>query len=372
MEAEASRKYSQSQQSVRHESSVPSGNWDTHSTNRWDSGSYNQPSGSFSQQGHFSQPAGSFSQPTPTNVRSEHASSYHQGSRESREGRESRDSRDSRPELRENPRVDTGHWRTPSNASAADFPETPSMRRQHDYDVQNMESVVSPREQPQNPIDPPTVTVRSEFPTLTRSKVQQALTCLVTIEVPERKWVPTGEETPAPPLPPVRGGVDDPYRPPSPSTSNRSASGTYGNNAKSAANMEQITEDLRQRVENWHSLDVSRYVPPPVVYCKSVLTIVCSTRFGKLRLCGTIKVGKDCQSWQELECFLFSEMLICVKEKKMPNTASGQWGPNGRKKSGKCTLKGSILIKKHLKQVSDSSSTGMRFILNINNSQARN
>ncbi|TGJ70174.1 hypothetical protein EYR41_006155 [Orbilia oligospora] len=373
MEAEASRKYSQSQQSVRHESSVPSGHWDVHSPNRWDSGSFSQPSGSFSQPsgsfsqpsgsfsqpghfsqppGSFSQPPGSFSQPTPSNARSEHASSYHQGSRESREsreGRESRDSRDSRPELRETPRVDTGHWRTPSNASAADFPETPSMRRQHDFDVQNMESVVSPRDQPQNPIDPPTVTVRSEFPTLTRSKVQQALTCLVTIEVPERKWVPTGDESPAPPVPPVRGGVDDPYRPPSPSTSNRSASGTYGNNAKSAANMEQITEDLRQRVENWHSLDVSR--------------------FGKLRLFGTIKVGKDCQSWQELECFLFSEMLICVKEKKIPNTASGQWGPNGRKKSGKCTLKGSILIKKHLKQVSDSSSTD-NHILTLNLSVA--
>lgn len=82
-------------------------------------------------------------------------------------------------------------------------------------------------------------------------------------------------------------------------------------------------------------------------------------RFGKLRLHGTIKVGKDCQAWQELECYLFSEMLICVKEKKVSSAAS-QWS-NGqqKKKAVKCTLKGSILIKKHLKKVNDSSSRGI-------------
>ncbi|EWC47008.1 hypothetical protein DRE_03770 [Drechslerella stenobrocha 248] len=316
MEAENNRKYSQSQQSVRHESSIASQPWDVQSTGRWDSSSYTNAT-------------------TTTNGRGEH-NSFH-GGRDSRDIRDHRSDvrSDARSDLREAPRVDAGHWRTPSNASAADFPETPSVRRHHDFDVQNMESVVSPRDTPQNPIDPPTVTVRSEFPTLTRSKVQQTLTCLVTIEVPERKWAALGDEAPVPPVPTSIRGSDDPYRAPSPSTSNRSGT-TYGNSSKAAANMEQITEDLRQRVENWHSLDVSR--------------------FGKLRLFGTIKVGKDCQSWQELECFLFSEMLICVKEKKLPNTASGQWGPNGRKKSGKCTLKGSILIKKHLKQVSDSSS----------------
>ena len=63
---------------------------------------------------------------------------------------------------------------------------------------------------------------------------------------------------------------------------------------------------------------------------------------------GFVRVGKDRQSWQELECYLFGEMLICVKEKK-----SGQApiiSDSGQKLS-RCTLKGSILIKKHLKQV---------------------
>lgn len=76
-------------------------------------------------------------------------------------------------------------------------------------------------------------------------------------------------------------------------------------------------------------------------------------RFGKLRLYGTIRVGKDKQSWQELECFLFAEMLICVKEKK---TAAPQtWDENAPKlKNTRCTLKGSILIKKHLNEVIES------------------
>lgn len=84
-----------------------------------------------------------------------------------------------------------------------------------------------------------------------------------------------------------------------------------------------------------------------------VLTI---TRFGKLRLYGTLRVGKDKASWQELECFLFAEMLICVKEKKVP--VPGQWDENGMpKKATKCTLKGSILIKKHLNEVSETGNS---------------
>ena len=75
-------------------------------------------------------------------------------------------------------------------------------------------------------------------------------------------------------------------------------------------------------------------------------------RFGKLRLYGTVRVGKDKQSWQELECYLFAEMLICVKEKK---NVSPQYADNNpKRKLTRCTLKGSILIKKHLKHVEAS------------------
>jgi len=47
-------------------------------------------------------------------------------------------------------------------------------------------------------------------------------------------------------------------------------------------------------------------------------------------------------------------MLICVKEKKAAQPP--HWdGTESINKKSKCTLKGSILIKKHLKQVEHSS-----------------
>lgn len=64
-----------------------------------------------------------------------------------------------------------------------------------------------------------------------------------------------------------------------------------------------------------------------------------------------MRVGKDRHSWQELECYLFSEMLICVKEKKASQPPSQWESTDGSHKKNKCTLKGSILIKRHLKQV---------------------
>jgi hypothetical protein len=68
--------------------------------------------------------------------------------------------------------------------------------------------------------------------------------------------------------------------------------------------------------------------------------------FGKLRLHASLQVGKDKQTWQELECYLFAEMLICIKEKRVAAVPASAGEP--LRKSSKCTLKGSILIKKHL------------------------
>ena len=77
-------------------------------------------------------------------------------------------------------------------------------------------------------------------------------------------------------------------------------------------------------------------------------------RFGKLRLYGTLRVGKDKVSWQELECFLFAEMLICVKEKKNAQPPPSQWDDEHPPRKTRCTLKGSILIKKHLNEVAET------------------
>ncbi|KAJ0161114.1 hypothetical protein CTA2_6760 [Colletotrichum tanaceti] len=218
--------------------------------------------------------------------------------------------------------------------SSGGYPETTQSGppRRHDYDVQAMETTPgSPRGITRNPIPAPTVTVRSEFPTINRSRQQQTLTCLITVEVPDNKWRPDPEDLgSAPPGPPsVNARIDDAFaRPPSPA---RSAPRFYPYESREV--LEEMTENLRSRVDNWHGLDFSR--------------------FGKLRLYGTLRVGKDKQSWQELECFLFAEMLICVKEKRI--SLAGQWDENGMpKKVTRCTLKGSILIKKHLNEVSET------------------
>jgi hypothetical protein len=200
-------------------------------------------------------------------------------------------------------------------------------------------SLTSPRANARNPIPAPTVTVRSEFPTISRSRQQQSLTCLVTIEVPDSKWMPDPGDLQGaaqPQAPPARNADDSASvaRQPSPA---RTVPRFFP--YESPEVLEEMTENLRSRVDNWSGLDFSL--------------------FGKLRLWGTLKVGKDRISWQELECYLFGEMLICVKERR--GQRAQQWAegsPSGTArglKTTRCSLKGSILIKKHFNDVQDTS-----------------
>ena len=140
-------------------------------------------------------------------------------------------------------------------ASSADYaePQNPTGRR-HDYDVHSMETSLSPRGRIQNPIPAPTVTVRSEFPTLSRSKQQQSLTCLITVEVLEGKWRPNPED--------FRGGA------PPLASSSRTADNFSVRSPKrrralesiheSTAALAEFTEELHSRVDNCHGLDFSR------------------------------------------------------------------------------------------------------------------
>jgi hypothetical protein len=113
----------------------------------------------------------------------------------------------------------------------------------------------SPRTVARNPIPAPIVTVRSEFPTINKSRHQQSLTCLITIEVPDNKWRPDPEDlatTPA--IPPLSARVEENFgRPPSPA---RSTPRFYPYEAPEI--LEDMTENLRNRVDNWHGLDFSR------------------------------------------------------------------------------------------------------------------
>ncbi|KAK5990186.1 hypothetical protein PT974_08452 [Cladobotryum mycophilum] len=217
-------------------------------------------------------------------------------------------------------------------ASSNGYPETTQSGHQwrQDFDPQAMEASSNQRHITRNPIPDPIVTLRSEFPTINRSRQQQTLTCLITIEVPDNRWIPDPEDIglPPQPLPPPNVNIDEvaAANPMSP-TQPMPRFIPY----ESADVLEEMTESLRTRVDNWHGLDFSR--------------------FGQLRLYSTLRVGKDKVSWQELECYLFAEMLICVKEKKLPP----QWDENGNpQKATRCTLKGSILIKKHLNEVTET------------------
>lgn len=222
--------------------------------------------------------------------------------------------------------------------SATDYAEThhTSNGRRHDYDVQSMETTVSnPRYAAKNPIPAPIVTVRSEFPTLSKSRQQQSLTCLVTVEVVDGKWQPNPSDLrSAPPIPqtiPEEVRESAPQKAPQArkAPSPRAVDSVH----EDAQALEEVKDELYRRVDNWHGLDFQR--------------------FGRLLLHGIVRVGKDRQAWQELECYLFTEMLICVKEKKpMPNSSQHWDNSDGPKlNKSRCTLKGSILIKKHLKQV---------------------
>ena len=130
--------------------------------------------------------------------------------------------------------------------------------RRHDYDVHSMETALSsPRASiTKNPIPAPTVTIRSEYPTLTRSRQQQSLTCLVTIEVPEGKWRPDPADLRgAPVLPPMQQDSTTSSKRPQSSAKSQQADRAFD----TPEVLEEITEDLRVRVDNWHGLDFSRH-----------------------------------------------------------------------------------------------------------------
>ncbi|EXJ95385.1 hypothetical protein A1O1_00506 [Capronia coronata CBS 617.96] len=233
------------------------------------------------------------------------------------------------PQPHAHPHPPPGHARTDSggNASSTDCTHEHGSQpaRKHDYDLHAMETALAGAQirDTKHSIPAPVVTVRSEYPTLTRSLQQQSVTCLVTIEVPESKWHPQFDDVqhtpPVPPLP-TDSGIGIPAR-------QRREPSQEPMAYESPEVLDRITEELQMRVDNWHGLEFQR--------------------FGNLRLHGVVRVGKDRHSWQELECYLFGEMLICVKEKK---NAPPVIADSGRKMT-RCTLKGSILIRKHLKQV---------------------
>jgi hypothetical protein len=229
-------------------------------------------------------------------------------SRDSANGGSSRDSRDSRDRAgRFTAPARNGHTRNDSEATGAPssvgYPETTTSGppRRHDYDVQAMEtSLASPRASvTRNPIPAPSVSVRSEFPTLNRSRQQQSLTCLITVEVADNKWRPDPDDLRS--APPVPARPEETYaRPPSPA---QSAPRFYPYEPPEV--LEEITENLRNRVDNWHGLDFNRLdiLRTPKLFSPNHFTgsgnYVCTAQF---ELVKTSSHGKSWSASSSLRC----------------------------------------------------------------------
>lgn len=206
--------------------------------------------------------------------------------------------------------------------------ELPASPQQHTHSPHVLGSIAAEESiKPRRAATPaPLVVVRSEFPTISRSSQQQTLTCLVTVEVPETRrhryagTLNTAAST-------TKRRVQAVPREGSTTHSNKGNFDSF-TSIESSEELSQLTTDLKAKVDNWHGLEFSR--------------------FGALKLHGTYRIGKDQKLWQVLECYLFDEMLICIKEKKggIPPVVM----PDGRELK-RCTLKGSILIKRHLMSV---------------------
>ena len=132
-------------------------------------------------------------------------------------------------------------------------------QKQHDYEVQTMESDFSSRVHylPRNPIPAPTMTIRSEFPTLSRCRQRQPLTCLVTVEVPEDSWQLDIDDV----LPPstTDSHFHEDLYPPPPARQSPSIMEFQLVQRESQEKLDEVTRHLRAGLERWHGVDVKWY-----------------------------------------------------------------------------------------------------------------
>lgn len=139
-----------------------------------------------------------------------------------------------------------------------------SVRRPHDYENQSATSETgsSRSTRVKNPIPNPKLTIKSEYPTLTRSRDPQNLTCLVTIEVAEGKWQPDMEDLRSM-RPRLSQTVERTHRAGPSNGSTKSVRSVkpqpVPEPSESSEELARVTQDLHARVDNWHGLDFSRY-----------------------------------------------------------------------------------------------------------------
>ena len=166
------------------------------------------------------------------------------------------------PPYAHNRNESNGTYRTSGNISGG---SALSWKRQPEHDRGSVDSETASQRsaRAKNPIPNPTVTIKSEFPTMTKSRQQQNLTCLVTVEVPEGKWQPDIEDLRSM-RPRLSQTVERNHKYGQSTTSARSARPAkpppprMPDPQESDEELQRVTDDLHARVDNWHGLDFSR------------------------------------------------------------------------------------------------------------------
>lgn len=102
-----------------------------------------------------------------------------------------------------------------------------------------------------NPIPAPTVHIKSEYPNLVRSDEARALICLVTVEVPTGRWMPSKDE-----LGHLRRIPETRSMQSNHSDSNEESSDEEVDDA--AQDLEREASNLKNRVDNWHGLPFTK------------------------------------------------------------------------------------------------------------------
>lgn len=149
-----------------------------------------------------------------------------------------------------------GHVRNSSAGTAGTMPEVISRQQsfhtgQNDNE-KNHAAEAALASKPRKAIPHPIVTIRSEYPTLYRSRQPQSVTCLITVEVIEGSWQPDVEDPGSMRLAPFRSSAGlDRFLPSSP---------VMGQKERKEASEElaRVAKALHARVDNWHGLDFSR------------------------------------------------------------------------------------------------------------------
>ncbi|KAH7318853.1 Pleckstrin homology domain-containing protein [Rhizoctonia solani] len=192
----------------------------------------------------------------------------------------------------------------------------------------------------------PSISVRSEFPTITRThEPAQSITCLITVELPSRRG---SAPVPGPVItPPPRYGTPPP---------SEDAPGPYSYNPTPPSNSPyaRVAEDLQNRLVDWkgHPMDA----------------------LGPLQMFDILSVRRD-SLVREFYVYLFKEAIICVLEEKKKSLgrllatgsgagsfdaasfASGATSPGPFGSKSVLRLKGRIYIR-HVKRLLDTSVAG--------------